>query len=106
VTPSASGYTIVDWITSGSTDELVNYVGYWIPVASPSIKNAEEAALQGLKGRIPILAIYGSKDKGGKVVSERLQGFSDAKVVEIYGGHPCYLDSPDAFIEELLNFLK
>ena len=106
VTPSASGYTVVDWITSGSTDELASYVGYWIPVASPSINKADEADLQRLKGRFPILAIYGSKDDGGKVVSKRLQTFSDAKVVELYGSHPCYLDSPDDFVKELLNFLK
>ena len=84
----------------------MDYVGYWIPVASPAIRNADESALKGLKGHLPILAIYGSKDGGGKKVSERLQTFSDAKVIEIDGGHPCYLDSPDDFIKELLDFLK
>ena len=106
VTPSASGYSVVDWITTGSMDELVQYVGYWIPVASPSIKKADETSLKELKGRLPTLAIYGSKDSGGKLVSERLQSFSGTKTVEIYGGHPCYLDSPDIFIKEVLNFLK
>jgi hypothetical protein len=106
VTPSASGYTIIDWITTGNIDDLVNYVGYWIPVASPSITSAKESDLEQLKGRIPILAIYGSKDKGGKAVSKRLESISSAKRVEIDGGHPCYLDSPDDFIKELLKFLK
>jgi len=106
VTPSASGYTIVDWITTGKIDDLVKYVGYWIPVASPSIGSAKESNLEGLKGRLPILAIYGSDDKGGKKVSDKLESFSDAKLVEINGGHPCYLDSPDDFIKELLSFLK
>jgi hypothetical protein len=106
VTPSASGYSVVDWISTGSIDELVQYVGYWIPVASPSIKGADETSLKGLNGRLPILAIYGSKDSGGKAVSERLQSLSGAKAVEISGGHPCYLDSPEDFIKEVLNFLK
>jgi hypothetical protein len=105
VTPSASGYTIVDWISTSSIESLVKYVGYWIPVASPSISSAEDAALQGLKNRVKLLAIYGSKDKNGKVVSEKLHNHSDAKLVQIEGGHPCYLDSPDDFIRELLDFL-
>lgn len=106
VTPSASGYSVVDWITQGSIDDFVKYVGYWIPVASPSIKSADETSLNGLKGRLDTLAIYGSKDSGGKKISERLQSFADATVVEIDGGHPCYLDSPDDFIKNVLNFLK
>lgn len=106
VTPSASGYSVVDWITTGSTEELVQYVGYWIPVASFSVKGANESALKGLKDRLRILAMYGSKDTKGKEVSKHLGDYSDAKVVEIEGGHPCYLDSPDDFIKELLKFLK
>jgi hypothetical protein len=106
VTPSASGYSVVDWFTTGSIEELEKYVGHWIPVASPAIKNADETSLNGLKGRLSILAVYGSKDDGGKTVSERLQSYADARAVEIYGGHPCYLDSPDDFIKEVMNFLK
>jgi abhydrolase domain-containing protein 14 len=105
VTPSASGYTIVDWISTGSIESLVKYVGYWIPVASPSISRAEDVAIQGLKNRLKILAIYGSKDKNGKVVSEKLHTLANAKLVQIEGSHPCYLDSPDDFIRELLDFL-
>jgi hypothetical protein len=36
VTSSASGYTIVDWISQSTIESLLKYVGYWIPVASPS----------------------------------------------------------------------
>jgi hypothetical protein len=106
VTPSASGYAIVDWISQSTIESLVKYVGYWIPVASPSISRAPDASLQGLKDRLPILAIYGSKDSKGKVVSEKLHALSDAKLIQIQGGHPCYLDSPDTFTQELLDFLS
>jgi hypothetical protein len=106
VTPSASGYTIVDWISSSTIESLVKYVGYWIPVASPSISRAPDASLQGLKNRLPILAIHGSKDSNGKKVSEKLHSLADAKLIQIEGGHPCYLDSPDDFIRELLDFLS
>ena len=105
VTPSASGYTIVDWISTSIIESLLIYVGYWIPVACPSVSRAEDAALQGLKDRLKILAIYGSKDDKGKVVSEKLHNLSNAKLVQIEGSHPCYLDSPDDFIRELLDFL-
>ena len=47
----------------------------------------------------------GSGDKRGKVVSERLQNLSNAKVVEVEGSHSCYFDSPDVFIQDLLSFL-
>jgi abhydrolase domain-containing protein 14 len=106
VTPSASGWTIIDWISSDSVESLLPYVGYWIPVASPAIGSAGEDDLKSLKDRLIILALYGSKDGGGKTVSERLQTLSNAKVVEIEdAGHSCYLDQPDVFIKELLAFL-
>jgi hypothetical protein len=106
VTPSASGYTIVDWISQSTIESLVEYVAYWIPVASPSISRAPDTSLQGLKDRLPILAIYGSKDSKGKVVSEKLHTLSNAILIQIQGGHPCYLDSPDDFTRELLDFLS
>ncbi len=54
---------------------------------------------------LSILAVYGNRDKAGKVVSERLQSLAKAKIVELDGGHPCYLDSPDAFVRTVLEFL-
>lgn len=106
VTPSASGHTVVHWINTESVDSLLTYVGYWIPVAPPAVKHAGEDELKSLKDRLPILALYGSKDDPGKVVSERLQTLSGAKVVEVAdAGHACYLDQPDVFVQELLAFL-
>ena len=106
VTPSASGYTVVNWIGTDTVDSLLNYVGYWIPVASPAINYAGENELKALKDRLGILALYGSRDGGGKNVSERLQTLSNAEVIEVAdAGHACYLDQPDVFIQELLAFL-
>jgi pimeloyl-ACP methyl ester carboxylesterase len=106
VTPSASGWTVINWIGTDTVDSLLNYVGYWIPVASPAINYAGEDELKALAGRLDILAFYGSNDSGGKSVSERLQTLSNATVVEIAdAGHSCYLDQPDVFIQKLLAFL-
>jgi hypothetical protein len=103
VTPSASGKTIVDWLDNVS--ELKQYVGKWIPVAPPSVGKATDDQLKQLAEVLPILAIYGDEDSGGKIVSEKLGRFSQAKVVEIAGSHPCYLDSPDEFIKLVKAFL-
>jgi pimeloyl-ACP methyl ester carboxylesterase len=103
VTPSASGNTIVDWLDNVS--ELKQYVGKWIPVAPPSVGKATEDQLKQLADMLPILAIYGDKDSGGKIVSDKLGRFSQAKVIEITGSHPCYLDSPDDFVKRVKAFL-
>jgi hypothetical protein len=103
VTPSASGFTIIDWLQN--INELTKYVHRWIPVASPAIASTADGLLGQLKGRIDILAIYGDRDSGGKLVSERLEQLCGAQVVEIPGGHPCYFDSPDRFVTSIRSFL-
>lgn len=106
ITPSASGYSIVDWITSGPMESLLQYVGRWIPVASPAVLKASEEAFQGVAGKLPILAINGNQDGMGQKSSQRLEQLAGAKAIEINGGHPCYLDSPDDFIQHVLSFLS
>jgi pimeloyl-ACP methyl ester carboxylesterase len=103
VTPSASGNTIVDWLDN--IDELKQYVSAWIPVAAGAVSRASEDQLKGLKG-LPILAIYGNNDGMGKTVSNILGEESGAQVTEIPGSHPCYLDSPDPFVEHVQKFLS
>ena len=103
VTPSASGKTIVDWL--GDIQEMKAYIGEWIPVATGIVARADENQLKQLGG-LPILAIYGDKDEMGKRVSNTLGDLSEAKVIEIPGSHPCYLDSPDVFIQQIRKFLS
>ena len=43
VTPSASGYTIVDWLLQGDTAEIPSYVHVWVPVATGSLQQATDA---------------------------------------------------------------
>lgn len=105
VTPSASGRTIVDWLSNGEVSELKQYVSKWIPVAPPAVGSVDEETLEKLKG-LPILAIYGDQDSMGKKVSESLGAHSQAKVVEIPGKHPCYLDSPERFVQLVRGFLE
>jgi hypothetical protein len=103
ITPSASGFTIIDWLRN--VNELTRYVHRWIPVASPAIASTADGLLGQLKGKIDILAIYGDRDSGGKLVSERLESLCRAQLVEIPGGHPCYFDSPDLFVTNVRSFL-
>mmetsp|Transcript_29145 Transcript_29145/g.42996 ORF Transcript_29145/g.42996 Transcript_29145/m.42996 type:complete len:269 (+) Transcript_29145:320-1126(+) len=102
VTPSASGFTVVDWLDD--MQKFSQYIQRWIPVAPPSVLKVDTTDLSRLKS-IPILAIYGSEDQMGKKVSKRLGEISGAQVVEIPGSHPCYLDSPEEFIRHVQAFL-
>ncbi|KAI2492765.1 hypothetical protein MHU86_21770 [Fragilaria crotonensis] len=103
ITPSASGNTIVDWLSD--TPELEEYIHKWIPVASRAIAQADKDKLSEIGKWLPILAIHGDEDKSGGLLSNILGTYSHAKVVEIPGKHPCYLDSPDLFVKEVRAFL-
>jgi len=105
VTPSASGFAIIDWLANGSVDQLKEYVSSWIPVASPAVMQATDKDLAALAS-FPVLAIYGDRDARGKQVSERLENTAGATKVELNGGHPCYLDSPDAFVDTVVKYLR
>jgi hypothetical protein len=105
VTPSASGKTITDWLKNGDLTEIPKYVSKWIPVAAVSVASASDSQLSSLRGSLPTFAIYGSRDSMGKSVSDKLVNLSDAKSLEIDGGHPAYLDSPQAFIAAVLEDL-
>jgi hypothetical protein len=111
VTPSASGFAVTDWLQHGEVADLqTNYIQAWIPVASPSIAAPTDAQLTALAlltpTPFPVLAIYGNRDGPGKQVSQRLQRLANAVIVELQGGHPCYLDSPDAFVEYVWNYVR
>ena len=103
VTPSASGKTITDWITNGDLSTLKSLVSLWIPVAAGSVSSVSDEQLKGLGNRLPIYAIYGSRDAMGKQTSNRLASLASAETLEIEGGHPCYLDSPDDFVSAVLQ---
>jgi len=121
VTPSASGKTMSTWITAtannnnnNNDDDMTKYIRYWIPVAPGSVQSIPAETLKSTVStqknnshhQISILAIYGDKDRGGKTVSELLGTAAGAKVVEIPGSHPCYLDSPDEFVQQIQTFLS
>jgi hypothetical protein len=101
VTPSASGKVITDWMMNGDVVTLPKYMQTWIPVAAGSVHSTTQAQLQALKDSgVDILAIYGDQDKvTGHDTSMLLQQWSGAMTVELKGGHPCYLDSPDEFVK-------
>jgi hypothetical protein len=105
VTPSASGKTITDWIMTGNVSHLPNYISKWIPVAAGSVSSATDEQVSSLSKTLPIFAIYGNRDRMGKKTTERLQSLAGAKTLELEGGHPCYLDSPAAFVAAVLEDL-
>jgi hypothetical protein len=110
VTPSASGFTMVDWLGAANPDSsaLLNFTKGWVPVASGSVMTAPDQLLttwRSSMSRLMVLAVHGDQDKGGKISSSRLKQIMDAKVVELPGRHPCYLDSPDAFVSTVLEHI-
>uniref|UniRef100_A0A7S1FV15 AB hydrolase-1 domain-containing protein n=1 Tax=Corethron hystrix TaxID=216773 RepID=A0A7S1FV15_9STRA len=121
VSPSASGAFVVDWITTGGKGgEAVvppfgSVVAGWIPVACPAVlsKGADILAATSRTNSTwpPVLAINGSKDKGGQRSTEILaKDYMSGRVVEVHeikgGSHPAYLDDSGNFITAVLDFVK
>lgn len=105
VTPSASGRALV---TLFNDKEAVRKVlKGWIPVAPAMVNQTPDEVFDVLTDlSIPVLAIYGDRDSFGEVVTQKLIRVANAKGVELEGGHPVYLDSPDEFAREVLMFLE
>ncbi len=104
VTPSASGKSITTWIKEEAKSglDMESYISLWIPVASYSVGGCttnELESLQRQKSGVGVLAIYGDQDQNGKKVMQSLRDHSGAKLLELPGRHPVYLDSPDAFVK-------
>ncbi|EED94093.1 predicted protein [Thalassiosira pseudonana CCMP1335] len=115
VTPSASGKAVVGlgemMVSSSSSsmqdNELKQVVKAWIPVAPPAVLSADSSTLESFtKLQIPILAIHGDQDSMGKKVTQKLEQNANAKGVELEGKHPVYLDSPEEFVREVLQFME
>lgn len=104
VTPSASGKSITSWIKEEAQSglDMESYISLWIPVASYSVGGCTTNDLESLqqeKSGVGVLAIYGDQDQNGKKVMQSLRDHSGAKLLELPGRHPVYLDSPDAFVK-------
>lgn len=105
LTPSASGKAVVT--LAADETKLGHVLKGWIPVAPPAVKQASDITFSSFnKLSLPVLAIYGDKDLMGKNVSDKLVTLVNAKSVELEGSHPVYLDSPDEFVQEILQFLE
>jgi hypothetical protein len=114
VTPSASGKAVVQWNAPSLSSPAVGpggggsllppmreYMRLWMPIASPAVASVSPPS--DLASRFPdveVVAVYGDQDSGGKrtmqLLHEHVEG---AELVELKGRHPCYLDSPDGFVE-------
>ena len=69
-------------------------------MASFSVANVAPSNLQALQqSQVNVLAVYGDNDIRGKKVMTKLRDQAGAKLLELQGGHPVYLDSPDAFVK-------
>lgn len=111
VTPSASGFAMVSWIMSDDADtqfsRIPSFVVEWVPVATGSLVSASDeqiAALQRLSPDFRILAINGNNDRAGGKYSARLADLAKATAVELVGRHAVYLQSPDEFVQTILEF--
>lgn len=108
VSPSASGKAIVSLaeMAENGSNELSRMIKAWIPVASGAVVSASESTLLQYKSAsISILAIHGDQDAMGKKVTQRLVDLNGANGVELEGRHPVYLDSPEEFVQEVMQFL-
>jgi len=111
VSPSASGKSVLDLLDLSTTDThaVTQIIRGWIPVACGSITHASDHVLRQVNTlHIPTLAIYGSLDKTGKVVSEKLKdaGKAYVNVMGLNGGHPVYLDDTSRFINYVSMFIN
>jgi hypothetical protein len=75
----------------------------WVPIACYDVSTVQDSSLFDVfeTSHIPILAIYGSNDKRGEEVANRLEKIAAAKIVMLGTNHACYLDDPDIFVETL-----
>eukprot|EP00980_Cylindrotheca_fusiformis_P003732 scaffold825_cov147-Cylindrotheca_fusiformis.AAC.7 len=101
VTPSASGYCIVDWARSGTIEELPDYVGEWIPIASGSVNSLSDDQLTSMAklDDFKVFAMNGDGDKGGRTVTATLETSVGAEALELPGGHAFYLDADGSAVE-------
>ena len=109
ISPSASGKAVLslaeNTYKSGSK-KMKKMMKGWIPVACFATKSTDKKVLNIFpKLNIPVMAVYGSLDKAGALVSEKLVSYAGATKEMIEGTHPCYLDSPLAFIILVQNFV-
>eukprot|EP00978_Attheya_sp_CCMP212_P022786 scaffold68547_cov59-Attheya_sp.AAC.5 len=114
VTPSASGKALVDMgaaaviadaVKNDKEIALTRFVRVWIPVASGSVLKASGKTIEAFRN-VHVLAIHGTQDEMGRKVTKRLVELAGATPVEMYGTHPCYLDSPKDFVETIVTFLS
>jgi hypothetical protein len=103
VTPSASGFSMVDWMMNGDVSLLRNYLSTWVPVATGSLPLASDEEVASILGIVSVLAIHGNDDMAGGRYSARLEELAGATVVELVGRHAVYLQSPDDFVQTIVE---
>eukprot|EP00558_Chaetoceros_sp_UNC1202_P002663 CAMPEP_0197246602 /NCGR_PEP_ID=MMETSP1429-20130617/17813_1 /TAXON_ID=49237 /ORGANISM="Chaetoceros sp., Strain UNC1202" /LENGTH=275 /DNA_ID=CAMNT_0042707301 /DNA_START=69 /DNA_END=896 /DNA_ORIENTATION=+ len=113
VTPSASGKAVVRLAVSAfDSDEgkstLGNIVSIWIPIASPAVvlKKNGDLFKQFPEMGIKVLAINGDEDPMGIRATQKLVDLAGAKGVELKGGHSCYFERPEDFVQTVLGYLS
>lgn len=101
VTPSMSGRLALPLVTTSQSQRL----GGWVAVAPVGLDTYRDrlAAI-----RCPVLAIWGERDH---VVPLSMQDLlvksapNARRIVLREARHPCYLDAPDKFHDELIRFV-
>ncbi|KAG7360504.1 hypothetical protein IV203_035603 [Nitzschia inconspicua] len=107
VSPSASGYAMVSWIMSGTDLSVIpSYISEWVPVATGSLVSASDEQISALQTlpNFRVLAINGNDDSAGGKYSARLADLANATAVALVGRHAVYLQSPDDFVQTILDF--
>ncbi len=108
ISPSAGGKAIVS--LAENQNNLKKLISHWIPVASGAVlqvKDDDDNLTNFSSVGVRVLAINGDGDKMGKKVTQKLvKSIEGAKGLELKGGHPCYLDSPNEFVDSVMDFIN
>jgi len=102
VSPSMSGTYSVPFLKEKGVERLAGYVPV-APVGANKISKEDYSRIS-----IPTLVIYGEEDKSlGQTSVDFMSHIQGSKVLMIPNGkHPCYLDDPDLFNGQLIDFVK
>eukprot|EP00191_Tetraselmis_sp_GSL018_P006442 CAMPEP_0177606444 /NCGR_PEP_ID=MMETSP0419_2-20121207/17312_1 /TAXON_ID=582737 /ORGANISM="Tetraselmis sp., Strain GSL018" /LENGTH=250 /DNA_ID=CAMNT_0019100809 /DNA_START=273 /DNA_END=1025 /DNA_ORIENTATION=+ len=103
VSPSMSGRYAVPYVEQHGGD---GKLAAWVPVAPVGVDSSWSPPQQA-KDKVEVLAFYGELDPKLPDADTLVSIFPNSKKVVVRNGkHPCYLDNPQLFHEELIDLVR
>ena len=106
VAPSTSSVALVDWLKFGDIHMIPDYISEWVPVETGSLMLASDYEIRQLNDvpDLRVLAISGDDEIFLHLASNRLVSLLNATHVRLSGRTPVFLESPEDFVQAILNF--